>query len=607
MATNQFVARNGIISLDDLQVTGSILATGPISANLTNQTQPTVVAYNVSTGQFTYVQTSSLSSATSSFAVSASYAVSASRAISAANADTASYVLQAVSASYVLNAVSASRATSAANADTASYVLQAVSASYALTAPFYVLTSSFNTTSASISTRVTNLESTASTLTTASASFALVSASYSSASGSLSTRMTNEEATGSILTSASASFATQLNGIAGKTGSYATTGSNTFVGTQYVSNTTNATNFTSTAAVYTDGGLRVSKDAYISGSVSIGGNLSIFGTASVNFITSSTLIGLEFINLNTDLPALRYAGINVGDSGSAAGISSSFWYDSAKDNWLYIYAPANSAQQTSSLAINGPIAYNNVGNEQGLTANYLTKAQLVTTDNNHHITSSQIYDDGTTVAIAGNLQVTGSLFAGSLTGSLFGTASFASTAATAILAPSYLLTSSFATTSGSISTRVTNLESTASTLTTASASFVANYVQNSQTSSMTVLSASFAQTSSFANVFTINSSVISTATSASTSVGSNVLFNQVTGSYNAAFFKYSAVNGANARVGEVFASFTNGTITFTDFSTLDNGSTTNVTMSAALVGNVLQLRAQTNTSGWTIKSQATYL
>jgi hypothetical protein len=85
------------------------------------------------------------------------------------------------------------------------------------------------------------------------------------------------------------------------------------------------------------------------------------------------------------------------------------------------------------------------------------------------------------------------------------------------------------------------------------------------------------------------------------------MFNQVTGSYNAAFFKYSAVNGSNARVGEVFASFTNGTIVYTDFSTIDNGSTNNVTMSAALSGNTVQLLAQTNTSGWTIKSQATYL
>ena len=61
---------------------------------------------------------------------------------------------------------------------------------------FFVMlkvSSSFASTSASLSTRTTNLESTASVLTTASASFAIVSASYASASGSLSTRVTTLE------------------------------------------------------------------------------------------------------------------------------------------------------------------------------------------------------------------------------------------------------------------------------------------------------------------------------------------------------------------------------------------------------------------------------
>jgi len=241
----------------------------------------------------------------------------------------------------------------------------------------------------------------------------------------------------------SASFATDANLLDGKDSTeFATTGSNTFTGTQHVSNTTDATSFTSTAALYTDGGLRVTKDAFVSGGLSIAGNLTVFGTSSVNFITSSTLIGLEFINLNTDLPALRYAGINVGDSGSAAGISSSFWYDSESNDWVFIHTPASSEQVTSSLAIFGPATYNSLGNEVGIRGNYLTKGQVILgdTDHDHHITSSQIYDDGTTVAIEGNLQVTGSLLAGSLTGSLFGTASqavsasFATTATTASFA-----------------------------------------------------------------------------------------------------------------------------------------------------------------------------
>lgn len=312
-------------------------------------------------------QTSSMTVLSASFASTASYALNINPAA------TASYALQAL------------------NADTASYVLNAVSASYAtitdtaISAPYYVLTASYQADSASVSTRTTNLEATASELTIA-----------------------------------SASIVTQLNTISGVTASYATTGSNTFTGSTYISDTTNATSFTSTAALYTDGGMRVAKDTYVSGGLYVAGDFTVYGTASVSYVTTSVFVGLEYINLNTELPGLRYAGINVGDSGSSVGISSSYWYDSEKDNWIYVYANPGSADQTSSLAINGPITYNNVGNEQGLLANYITKGQLVTPDNNHHITSSQIYDDGTTVAIAGNLQVTGSLYAGNLTGSLNG-------------------------------------------------------------------------------------------------------------------------------------------------------------------------------------------
>lgn len=351
----------------NVTISGSLNVDGPISGAITGSITNAVsasYALNASTADSATSASRAISAALADAATTASYAIFASTALSASYAATATSASHAIFALQALGATTASRAITAANADTASYVLNAVSASFADTAtsaPFYVLTASYN--------------------------------------------------------ADSASFASRVNGI---TSVYATTGSNTFTGTQYISNTTNATTFASTPALYTDGGFRVTKDAFISGGLSIAGNLTVFGTSSVNFITSSTLVGLEFINLNTDLPALRYAGINVGDSGSAAGISSSFWYDSAKDNWLYVYAPADSGQQTSSLAINGPITYNNVGNEQGLLGNYVVKSQLITADNNHHITSSQIFDDGTTVAIAGNLQVTGSLRAANLTGSLNG-------------------------------------------------------------------------------------------------------------------------------------------------------------------------------------------
>ena len=183
----------------------------------------------------------------------------------------------------------------------------------------------------------------------------------------------------------------------------------------------------------------------------------------------------------------------------------------------------------------------------------------------------------------------------SLSGSFAQTASFVTTAQTAsyvlnAVSASYSLSGSFAQSS--------SFAQTASFVTTAQ---TASYVVNA-------ISASYAATSSYATTFTISASVITTAVIASSGVGSNIVFNQPSGSYSAAFYKYSVANGGNSRIGEVYASFNAGAVVYTDFSTIDNGSTTAVTMSAATTaGGNIQLLAQTNASGWTIKSQATYL
>lgn len=388
--------------IDSGVVTGSLVVSGSLTVTGSSNLQGNVNitgSLNVN-GPISGAITGSITNAVSaSYALNATTANSASRATSALNADTASYVASAISASRAISAAIADAATSASYAQTAGQALSATTASYV------------NTLNQSIVLVTGDLQTTQTLFaTTGSVSRLTVD------------RLTVNPAniiTGSIESAISAQTASLFNSLSSSQFPQLVL-NNTFTGTQYISNTTNATNFTSTPALYTDGGFRVTKDAFISGSVTVGGNFTVFGTASVNYVTTSVFVGLEYINLNTDLPALRYAGINVGDSGSAAGISSSFWYDSAKDNWLYVYAPAGAAQQTSSLAINGPITYNNVGSEQGLLGNYVVKSQLVTADNNHHITSSQIYDDGTTVAIAGNLQVTGSLRAANLTGSLDG-------------------------------------------------------------------------------------------------------------------------------------------------------------------------------------------
>ena len=472
---------NFTISGSTMTVTGSLLVTG--SGTFTN-IGPAIFSGSVTavggfTGSFSGTASNATSASQAQNAVSSSYALTASFAANVPQ-----------TASFAISASQAQNATSASFATTASYALNALSASSAL-----INVSGSNVDNIQTDQAVSSIQFDSETglnvdLVSGSTAFISIGSHYKfiyvSGSPTLVATGSDEftavgqggiEASTSIIPSGSGeiknlifSAATMSSSLSSRINTivenYATTGSNTFTGAQYISNTTDATSFTSTAALYTDGGLRVTKDAFVSGGLSIAGNLTVFGTSSVNFVTSSTLIGLEFINLNTDLPALRYAGINVGDSGSAAGISSSFWYDSEKDNWLYVYAPPTSGEVTSSMAINGPIAYNNIGNEQGLLGNYIVKSQLITAENNHHITSSQIYDDGTTVAIAGNLQVTGSLRAGSLTGSLFGTATTASFVTTAQTA-SFVLNA----VSASFATSATTAQTASFVLNAVSASF----------------------------------------------------------------------------------------------------------------------------------------
>jgi len=97
---NEFVVKNGLISQNNIIVTGSISATGGITGSLSG---------NAATAS--YVAT----------AQTASYVATAQTASYVLNARSASYVQTATTASYVLNAVSASRAISSSYASTSSY------------------------------------------------------------------------------------------------------------------------------------------------------------------------------------------------------------------------------------------------------------------------------------------------------------------------------------------------------------------------------------------------------------------------------------------------------------------------------------------------------
>jgi hypothetical protein len=157
---------------------------------------------------------------------------------------------------------------------------------------------------------------------------------------------------------------TRLTNLEIKTGSLATTGSNTFIGTQT-----------------------------ITGSLYISSDLVVQGSSSLQNITASAVsIGTNIINLNTANPAIRYAGLSIGDSGSI-GSSGSFLYDSVQDEMIFVHRGANTTV-TSSVVIMGPQTYDSIGNET-----YLTNNQLVKGAGNEHLADSNISDTGTLVSV----------------------------------------------------------------------------------------------------------------------------------------------------------------------------------------------------------------
>jgi hypothetical protein len=121
------------------------------------------------------------------------------------------------------------------------------------------------------------------------------------------------------------------------------------------------------------------------------------------------------------------------------------------------------------------------------------------------------------------------------------------------------------------------------------------------------ISASYAATASYSDEFYIGQTQTQYATVTSSINGSNTVFTQATGSYSSAFFKYTVTSGSNARSGEIMSVWNGTTSAFTDNSTIDIGTTTDVTSSVEISGANVQLNMQTNTSGWRIKSIATFM
>lgn len=216
------------------------------------------------------------------------------------------------------------------------------------------------------------------------------------------------------------------------TGSFATTGSNLFNGSQTV--TGNLTVTGSLIGTSSWAGNAVSSSYTLSGSYAetasyaptylpltggtITGNLTVIGTASFTYTTASSVsVGTNIIVLNTDSPASRFGGITVVDSGSFGNSSTgSLFWDSQNNRW--IYSNPSGSTYDGGMLISGPRNTSGLGNETGMDANFIAVGAGA-----DHIRPGSIYNSGSITIITGSLTVTETV-----TGSLFGTASYATVA-----------------------------------------------------------------------------------------------------------------------------------------------------------------------------------
>jgi hypothetical protein len=179
--------------------------------------------------------------------------------------------------------------------------------------------------------------------------------------------------------------------------------------------------------------------------------------------------------------------------------------------------------------------------------------------------------------------LTGSLnVSGSITGSLFGTASFATTASIAISA-SFATTASYALNAGAGS----------------GFPFSGSAVI---TGSLLVSGSGLTVTGSLSTLGTLNlNNARFNSTSSITPAGAIIVSSNATGSSNSAFYNYSISSGSNARAGQIMSVWSGSTIRYTEVTTTDLGNTNSALFAVGISGTNVQLQF-TSSGVWTVKS-----
>jgi hypothetical protein len=252
------------------------------------------------------------------------------------------------------------------------------------TGSFQSYTSSFSSSvatttlnlSSSLSSSIGNLSSSVAT-TTSGLSSSVATTTLNLSSSIATTTLNLSSSVSSSIGSLSGSVATTTLGLAGRIttieGNYATTGSNVFVGSQV-----------------------------ITGSLYITTDLIVQGSSSLQNITASAVsIGTNTVILNTDTPAVRFAGVSVQDSGSNAGVTGSIFWDGLCNRW--VYSNPSGIGYSGGMLLSGPRS-STLGSESPLTCNYVAKS-----GGGDHLYDSCIYESGSYVGINTNSPYTNGL------------------------------------------------------------------------------------------------------------------------------------------------------------------------------------------------------
>lgn len=308
---------------------------------------------------------------------------------------------------------------------------------------------------------------------------------------------------------------------------------------------------------------------------------------SVTYTAPNTVITLVDNSINTEDPPAIVYNITKPDSNSVGNITYGGNYSHAEGLNTRAIGDYSHAEGISTFAIGdythaegsstisvgasshaeglGTIASGQYQHVQGLyNIASLESAAFIhgngTLDNNR---SNLIYAAGNQVQITGSLNVSGSI-----TGSLFGTSSYATNALTA----SYIIGGG----GGS----------------------AFPYTGTAVITGSLIVTSTIQLDGSLTDYATVNSTI----------VGSNNLYTQATGSYTATFVKYTVSKGTNSRAGEFIVNWNDALpVEYTDVSTRDIGNTTDVVFSSTLVTGNIQINTTTATSGWKIKTLATFI